>query len=102
MSISGVPGPSIPHWTCLISNSTARAEVEGVVWPVKGSSVSLLPLCRLSLSDIKYWLRRFAAIDSDCDGFVSADDLLHYLAVPNDACTQAVFTALSKVCYVII
>lgn len=91
-----LPGPTIPNWTGLISNSTARAEVEGVFW---AGEVLVFPWspCRLSLSDIKYWLCRFAAIDGDCDGFVSADDLLHFLAVPNDACTQAVFTALTKV-----
>ena len=36
-------------------------------------------------------------MDSDRDGFISADDLLHYLAVPSDACTHALFVALAKV-----
>lgn len=52
---------------------------------------------RLSVSDVKYWLHRFSAMDSDRDGFISADDLLHYLAVPSDACTHALFVALAKV-----
>ena len=52
---------------------------------------------RLSVSDIKYWLRRFSSMDRDRDGFITADDLLHYLAVPSDACTLALFSALAEV-----
>jgi lysophosphatidylcholine acyltransferase/lyso-PAF acetyltransferase len=51
---------------------------------------------RLSVSDIKYWLRRFSSMDRDRDGFITADDLLHYLAVPSDACTLALFSALAE------
>ena len=45
---------------------------------------------------MKRWLCRFAVIDTDKDGLISAEDLLRYLAVPSDACSQAVFTALTK------
>ena len=36
-------------------------------------------------------------MDRDRDGLISGDDMWQYLAAPNDACTQTVFKAISKV-----
>ena len=49
------------------------------------------------MSDIKNWLFRFSSMDRDKDGFITAEDLIRYLAVPNDACTQALFSSLAEV-----
>ena len=54
-------------------------------------------LCRLAVSDVKCWLRRFSFMDRDRDGLITADDLLRYLAVPSDACTRALFSSLAEV-----
>ena len=51
----------------------------------------------MDLKAIKKWLRRFAAMDADKDGFVRVEDFAGFLQLPNDACVQAVFTAADKV-----
>ena len=38
-------------------------------------------------------------MDRDKDGFVTSEDFCRYLAVPSDACTLAVFSALSNEVY---
>ena len=35
-------------------------------------------------------------MDSDKDGYITHSDLCRYLGVPSDACTQAVFSALTS------
>ena len=52
---------------------------------------------QMDLKAIKKWLRRFAAMDADKDGFVRVGDFAGFLQLPNDACVQAVFTAADKV-----
>ena len=54
--------------------------------------LSLSP--RLALPQAKVWLERFSQMDRDRDGYVTGEDFCHYLAVPSDACSQAVFQAL--------
>ena len=49
------------------------------------------------MNDVKRWLQRFSYMDIDKDGYITSDDICHYLSIPSDACTQAVFTALCKV-----
>ena len=35
-------------------------------------------------------------MDADKDGFVTFHDFCHFLVVPSDACSQAVFSALTE------
>jgi lysophosphatidylcholine acyltransferase/lyso-PAF acetyltransferase len=49
---------------------------------------------QLGLRQAKYWLERFSEMDRDKDGFITSEDFCHYLAVPTDACSLAVFSAL--------
>ena len=35
-------------------------------------------------------------MDRDKDGFITHQDFCHYLAVPSDVCSQAVFSALKN------
>ena len=52
---------------------------------------------KMDFKTIKKWLRRFAAMDGDKDGFVTLEDFAHFLQLPNDASLQAVFTSANKV-----
>ena len=53
---------------------------------------------KMNLKVIKKWLRRFAAIDGNKDGFITAEDLSRFLHLPNNACLQAVLRAADEVC----
>lgn len=47
----------------------------------------------MDLSTMKKWLHRFAAMDSDKDGFINVDGFARFLQVPNDAQLQVIFNA---------
>jgi len=51
----------------------------------------------MNFTEIKQKLQRFAVIDRDKDGYITEDDLAHYLKVPSDACLRAVFNTFQKV-----
>ena len=51
----------------------------------------------LKLKEMKRYLTRFAVIDRDKDGYITANDLATFLKVPKDACLQAVFDNCKKV-----
>ena len=51
----------------------------------------------MDVKTMKKWLRRFAAIDRDKNGFITVEDFAKFLHLPNDACLQAVFTAANVV-----
>lgn len=55
---------------------------------------------RMDFAEIKQRLRRFAVMDRDKDGYITAEDLAHYLNVPSDACLHAVFRAINRVSHV--
>ena len=55
---------------------------------------------RMDFAEIKRRLRRFAVMDRDKDGYITAEDLAHYLNVPSDACLHAVFSAINRVSHV--
>ncbi|XP_064399042.1 lysophosphatidylcholine acyltransferase 2-like isoform X2 [Halichondria panicea] len=50
----------------------------------------------LKLKEMKRYLTRFAVIDRDKDGYITANDLATFLKVPKDACLQAVFDNCKK------
>lgn len=52
---------------------------------------------RMDFDEVKRRLQRFAVMDRDKDGYITAEDLAHYLNVPSDACLHAVFSALNTV-----
>ena len=54
----------------------------------------------MDFAEIKQRLRRFAVMDRDKDGYITAEDLAHYLNVPSDACLHAVFRAINRVSHV--
>ena len=51
----------------------------------------------MDFDEVKRRLQRFAVMDRDKDGYITAEDLAHYLNVPSDACLHAVFSALNTV-----
>ena len=51
----------------------------------------------MDVKTMKKWLRRFAAIDRDKNGFITVEDFAKFLHLPNDACLQAVFVAANVV-----
>ncbi len=51
----------------------------------------------LRFKEIRTFLTRFAAIDTDKDGLIAPGDMATFLSVPNDACLQALFWTTDKV-----
>lgn len=47
--------------------------------------------------EARNYLVRFASIDTDKDGWISAEDLSNFLGVPNDARLQALFHTVENV-----
>ena len=54
-------------------------------------------LYRISLSQLRKLMKRFAQMDGNKDGLVSSEDLARFLRMPDDARLQSVFSVLDKV-----
>jgi hypothetical protein len=51
----------------------------------------------LAFGTMTTFLDRFAAIDTDKDGWIMPDDMARFLSVPNDASLQTLFWTAEKV-----